>query len=386
MVRTLSRPRLRVRPPRSLPLFALLVATVFGLIHAVIAWRFVGAGQLHGGAATLVLTLLAALYASVPLAMASRYLGWVPKWVRGLGFSWIGVMFYWFALSLLAEPVYRFGLALRPEVAWGPMLAGGVAIVGSLFSLAAVNGAGRPALVRVDVPVPGLDHRLDGLRVAQLSDVHIGPTVDRGFVQDCVERVNAEGVDLVAITGDLVAGSVEQLRDAVAPLARLRSRHGTFFVTGNHEYYSGAPEWCAYLPELGVRVLRNERVAIEHDGALFDVAGVDDPFASAPGHGPDLDRALNGRDAARTMVLLAHQPTIGVEAARRGASLVLSGHTHGGQLWPFVHLVKLVQPLVAGLARMGDGWIYVSRGTAWWGPKMRLGAPNEITVLTLRRQ
>ncbi|MBM4390639.1 MAG: metallophosphoesterase [Deltaproteobacteria bacterium] len=238
--------------------------------------------------------------------------------------------------------------------------------------------------MRVDVPVAGLDPRLEGIKIVQVSDLHVGPTVDRAFLEGVVDKVNAEGADIVALTGDIVDGTVEQLASAVEPLGTMRSRHGTYFVTGNHEYYAGAPQWCAHLAGMGIHVLRNERVAVEHGGATLDVAGIDDPFAMAPGHGPDLARALAGRDRSRPVVLLAHQPVAAEDAARQGVTLQLSGHTHGGQLWPFVHLVKLVQPFVAGLHRLGDTWVYVSRGTAWWGPPMRLGAPNEITVLTLR--
>ena len=381
-----SRLQRRVRPPRSIGLFAAVVATVFGLVHAVIWWRLVGGAGLEGWSAGAITTALVGLYVAVPLAMASRYLrGRVPDWLGRLGFTWIGLMFYWFALSLLAEPAVQAANLLVPGGPWGAAAAALVATVGGGFSLAALRGAGKPAIVRVDVPVAGLDPRLEGFRVAQLSDVHVGPTVSRAFVQGVVDQVNAEQPDLVAITGDLVDGGVEQLAGAVAPLGELHARHGTFFVTGNHEYYAGAPEWCAHLGTLGMRVLRNERVALDHGGAPLDVAGIDDPFAMAPGHGPDMQRALFGRHTSTPVILLAHQPVAAEEAARRGVTLQLSGHTHGGQLWPFVHLVKLVQPIVAGLHRLGDTWVYVSRGTAWWGPPMRLGAPNEITLLTLRR-
>jgi predicted MPP superfamily phosphohydrolase len=376
----------RVRPPRSLGLFATVVASVFALVHLAIWWRLVGGAGVEGLARPLVSGMLASLYLAVPLAFASRYLGGrVPEWVGRLGFTWIGLVFYWFALSVLAEPVVQAANFLVPGVPWGAAAAGLVTAVGGAFSLAALRGAGLPGVVRVEVPVVGLDPRLDGMKLALLSDVHVGPTVDRAFVQGVVDRVNAEEADLVAITGDLVDGGVSQLASAVAPLGTLRSRHGTFFVTGNHEYYAGAEAWCAHLEGLGIRVLRNERERLDHDGAPIDVAGIDDPFASAPGHGPDLPRALAGRDPSHPVVLLAHQPVAAEEAARHGVTLQLSGHTHGGQLWPFVHLVKLVQPFVAGLHRVHDTWVYVSRGTAWWGPPMRLGAPNEISVLTLRR-
>ena len=238
------------------------------------------------------------------------------------------------------------------------------------------------------VPLRRLPAGLDGTTVVQLTDLHIGPTIGRTWLEGIVARVNALEPHIVAITGDLVDGTVDDLRHAVAPLGELRARHGVFFVTGNHEYYAGAPAWMAELKRLGVRVLRNERVSIGEGADSFDLAGVDDlsSYGQAPGHGPDLPRALDGRDPTRELVLLAHQPKAVKEAARFGVGLQLSGHTHGGQIWPWGHLVKLQQPFVAGLAREKDTILYVSKGTGYWGPPMRLGAPAEITRLVLVRE
>jgi predicted MPP superfamily phosphohydrolase len=200
-----------------------------------------------------------------------------------------------------------------------------------------------------------------------------------------VDSVNALQPDVVAITGDLVDGSVSRLAPHVAPLARLRARHGVFFVTGNHEYYAGVEEWCTHLGELGVRVLRNERVRIGDGEHSFDLAGVDDYAGRhfGHGHGADIERALSGRDETRELVLLAHQPRAVVEAERAGVGLQISGHTHGGQIWPFNYLVRLQQPVTSGLVRFGRSLIYVSNGTGYWGPPMRLGSPAEITQLVL---
>jgi predicted MPP superfamily phosphohydrolase len=187
---------------------------------------------------------------------------------------------------------------------------------------------------------------------------------------------------MVCITGDLVDGSVGELGHLVAPLADLRAKDGVFFVTGNHEYYSGADAWIAHVRKLGVRVLRNERVPIRGEQG-FDLAGIDDATAHHFGHGADLRGALRGRDPSRAVVLLAHQPKAIAEAADLGVDLQLSGHTHGGQLFPFNYLVKLQQPYVDGLHARAKTQIYVSRGTGWWGPPMRVMAPAEITRLTL---
>jgi predicted MPP superfamily phosphohydrolase len=227
---------------------------------------------------------------------------------------------------------------------------------------------------------------MDGFKIVQLTDIHVGPTIGRGFVEELVSKVAALAPDVIAITGDLVDGSVEALREHVAPLADLRAKQGVFFVTGNHEYYSGVDAWIAELRRIGVRVLRNERVELRgKDGAdAIDLAGIDDASAHGNGHGPDLEKAVRGRDPNRPLVLLAHQPKQIADAERHGVALQLSGHTHGGQIWPFSLAVLLQQPFVQGLHRRGDVQIYVSPGTGYWGPPMRVGTQCEITEITLR--
>jgi predicted MPP superfamily phosphohydrolase len=260
------------------------------------------------------------------------------------------------------------------------------------LGLAAAGASLRSALARVrvktvEIPLRRLPAALDGSTIAFISDVHIGQAaLGRAWLEQVVADINALRPDVIAIGGDLVDGSVEDLRDAVAPLAELRARHGVYFVTGNHEYYSGAVDWCAHLETLGVRVLRNQRVRVGEGEASYDLAGVDDFNARgmAPGHGADLARALDGQDPARELVLLAHQPRAVYEAADRGVGLQLSGHTHGGQLWPWRYLVYLQQPFVAGFGKLGETQIYVSNGTGFWGPPMRFLAPPEITRVVLR--
>jgi predicted MPP superfamily phosphohydrolase len=245
----------------------------------------------------------------------------------------------------------------------------------------------RPLAVKtVEVTLSKLPRSLGGLVIAQLTDLHIGPTLRGTFVEEVVSRTNAMKPDIIAITGDLVDGTVAQLRDIVAPIAQLRAKYGVYFVTGNHEYYSGAGDWIVELERLGIRVLRNERVTIGEGEDCFTLVGIDDEHAHQvdPDAGPDLDRALHGCDPTREIVLLAHQPKAVHRAQKHDVGLQLSGHTHGGQLWPFNWLVLLQQPVIAGLAQFGRTLVYVSCGTGYWGPPMRLGAPAEITRVVLR--
>lgn len=244
-----------------------------------------------------------------------------------------------------------------------------------------------PVVRRVPVTLRGLDPALDGLRIVTFSDAHLSSTFRGRRFERVVEAVNAQRPDVVAIVGDLVDGDVGHLREEVAPLADLVSEQGVFFVTGNHEYFVDTRAWLRHLPTLGVEVLRNERVAIGRGGAAFDLAGIDDRVAAAsgvPGHGADLDAALDGRDDATPVVLLAHQPVMVEQARAAGVDLQLSGHTHGGQLWPFDHAVRLDQPAVQGWSRHGDTQLYVTPGVGYWGPPMRVGARPEVTVVELR--
>lgn len=250
---------------------------------------------------------------------------------------------------------------------------------------AALEGR-RVRIKRIEVPLKKLPKALEGLSIVQVSDLHIGPVIGREFVERVVAMVNDLAPDIVAITGDLVDATVEELSAEVAPLARLTARLGTFFVTGNHEYFADAPGWCKHLGQLGVRVLRNEHVAIERGGQVLHLAGIDDYESERieVGHGPDLAKAVAGRDVTRPLVLLAHQPKAIYEAVRHGVDLQLSGHTHGGQLWPLGWLHRISQPVVAGLKKFNDTFLYVSCGTGSSGPPMRLAAPAEITHITLR--
>ena len=387
-----------------MPLATVLLIS-FGL-HSLIGWSL--AADLSRFAPGAPGALWAALVLSSLLLPAGFVLRRQARasWVRALnmlGFTCMGLFSSLFVLTLLRELVL-LPLWLVHQVwpqaldiaAWRSHSAlAALAMALAVTAWGYLNARRTATVVRVDIPVPGLPDALHGFSMAQISDIHVGPTIRTAYLQRIVSRVNQLEADLVAITGDLVDGSVHELARHVEPLRHLSSTHGTFFVTGNHEYYSGADAWVAVLRGLGVQVLMNEHVVIHHHHdaqdparAMLVVAGVTDFGAHHfdESHRSDPHRAL--ADAPLQAVfrlLLAHQPRSAPMAAAAGFDLQLSGHTHGGQFWPWNHFVRLQQPFTAGLHRLQSLWVYTSRGTGYWGPPKRFGAPSEITHLRLVR-
>jgi len=253
-----------------------------------------------------------------------------------------------------------------------------------LMSVVGLAQARCPRVRRVDVPIDDLPSELDGYRIVQWSDVHVGPTIRESFLRSLVERTNALEADAVAITGDFVDGPYEELQHEIAPLRDLRTRDGAFYVTGNHEYYWQADRWIAALQAHGLEFLKNDHRVITRSGAPIVFAGVTDPVGRGT-HQQDPKRAVAGAPADAIKVLLSHRPQTAEAASRLGVDLQLSGHTHGGQFFPFNLVIKKFQPIVAGLHRVGRTWLYVNRGTGYWGPPSRLAVGGEITVLELRR-
>ena len=385
--------------------FLTVIVALAGGLHYYLWVRLVRDPGWPAPLPTIGMWTLIVLGAAVPLAMGlHRFL---PRWastpLAGLAYVWMGACFFLLVLTFTADIVrWMFNGAQsiydaiasskaivdeerRQVVARGAATAIGLAAVGATGA-SLREGLAEVHVKEIEVPMKRLPKALEGFTIVQLTDIHIGPTIGRKFMDALVEKTNALKPDVVAITGDLVDGQVSVLSPHTDPLAQLKARYGRYFVTGNHEYYSGVTEWTEYLNRIGIRVLRNERVSIGDASASIDLAGVDDWTAQrfGHGHGADIERALKGRDIERELVLLAHQPKQIDDAARLGVGLQISGHTHGGQIWPFNNIVHLVQPYVAGLFDHNDlTKIYVSRGAGYWGPPMRLFAPAEITKLVL---
>jgi len=371
-------------------LYALLL-----FFHTLIGWRLLP-DLPSGWEMAALIVWLAASTLLIPFSLTARRIKRQPL---SDGLAWAGLIALGSFSSLLVLTVIR-DVVLLAGAALGSLLhlgnslqpletytAVAVPILAALLTLVGFVNARRRARVRlVDIPIADLPAALHGFTIAQISDVHIGPTIKRDYVEAIVDAVNDLNADMIAVTGDLVDGSVRQLADHTQPMSRLSARHGTYFVTGNHEYYSGVEAWVRELRRLGLHVLMNEHVVLEHEGAEVVVAGVTDYSA----HHFDLKQrsdpaaALAGAPAAAGVrLLLAHQPRSAAAAETAGYDLQLSGHTHGGQFFPWNFFVRFQQPFTAGLHRLGALWVYTSRGTGYWGPPKRLGAPSEITHLRL---
>ncbi|TDB78560.1 metallophosphoesterase [Micromonospora sp. KC723] len=407
--------------------FVATLTLITGLIHFYLWKRLVkdttrpGRWRRAGSLVALVLALL------VPITMiTTRLLG--TSWLAWPGYLWLAVMFYLLVVLLVLEvPMAAAKLVLRrrtavdapPAAAPTPVLVGaagsadppatvtvdqpdhdkarrlllarGAAIFVGLTATGITGygvrtAMGPPQLDRVQIPLGKLPRSMDGLRIATVADIHLGPLRGREHTERIVAMINRLDADLVAVVGDLVDGSVAELGEAAAPLRDLRSRYGSFFVTGNHEYYSGVEEWVREVDRLGLRVLQNERQEIRARGGVLDLAGVNDVTAAGTGLAAPADyaAALADRDTSRPVVLLAHQPVAAREAAKFGVDLQLSGHTHGGQMAPFNLAVRLQQPVVSGLGEVDGTKVYVTNGAGFWGPPVRVGAPPQVTLVELR--
>ncbi|HZA94775.1 MAG TPA: metallophosphoesterase [Burkholderiaceae bacterium] len=367
------------------------------LVHAYIAWRLLP-DLVDFAWAQIGIALLVALSA---VSMQAGFSHWRSRRLQQsrhhdivmvTAFIAMGFLSSLFVLTLLRDVALaiiwigsQLGLSLPVSTfaVWSALVVPAAATLMTLWGL--VNARRTARVVKVDVPIVNLPASLDGFTIAQISDIHVGQTIKGDYLQSIVGAVNSLQPDMVAVTGDLVDGSVAQLRSHVEPLRDLTSRHGTYFVTGNHEYYSGVTAWVSELRRLGINVLLNEHVVLQHNDHSLVIAGVTDYSGHHfdESHRSDAAAAIASAPDDVVRILLAHQPRSAAGALQAGFDLQLSGHTHGGQFWPWNFFVRLQQPFTAGLHRLQSLWVYTSRGTGYWGPPKRFGAPSEITHLRL---
>lgn len=383
-------------------MFIVVLGTVLGLMHLYV-WKRLIKDTTRGRTRWVLSVLLTALLVwLLATLLLPRLLGWrEPAWLVWPGYVWFGLIAYLFLTLLVTEPVRLIlrGWVKRKQatatvsedstmnrrvfLARASAVAAGSASVG-LVGFGMSRALGPPKLLAVPVRLRRLDPAFNGFRVAVVSDIHLGPLAGRAHTERIVAMINQTEPDLVAIVGDLVDGTVEELGSAAEPLRDLVSKEGTFFVTGNHEYFvDDTGSWLRELERLGVQPLRNENTPIRRGAATFDLVGVNDIAGEQDSSPPDFDRALSGVDGSRPTILLAHQPVQVTQAVERGMDLQLSGHTHGGQMWPFHYIVSAAQPSLAGLSTVEGTQLYVTRGAGFWGPPVRIGAPPDISVLSL---
>jgi predicted MPP superfamily phosphohydrolase len=371
--------------------FAATLTLVLGLLFGVPWWTLVVAGARWPGpiVATGTVLFLAALIA-LPVLMVFGHGPRHLDWAAATGDTLLGViwvLFAWAVLGNLLDLALLVGGVADPTRS--RIVAGAVAAVAVvLIPWGAVEAMRVPRVKRVDVVVPRLGPGLDGVRVVLITDTHYGPINRAKWSARVVDAVNRLDPDIVCHTGDIADGTVTQRLAQAAPLGRVRANLAKAYVTGNHEYFGEAEGWLDHMRQLGWEALHNRHLIVERDGARLVVAGVDDRTAESsgrPGHRADHAVALSGADPDLPVLLLAHQPKQVTDAVTHGVDLQISGHTHGGQIWPFHYLVRLDQPVVRGLSRHGSRTqLYTSRGTGFWGPPLRVFAPSEITLLTLR--
>lgn len=385
-------------------MFIVVLGAVLALMHLYVWKRLVKDTTVAGRTRWILSGVVVALAVLLIATLALR--DEVPRGIAWPGYVWFALVAYLFLTVLVLEPV-RWALRRRvrpvpaipsqetetaiPAVTRRLFLARASAVTAGAVSVGLVgvgmeSALGPPNVLNVPVRLRRLDPALSGFRIAVVSDVHLGPLAGRAHAERIVRMINETSPDLVAIVGDLVDGTVEKLGPAAEPLQDLVSREGAFFVTGNHEYFvEDSLSWLLELERLGVQPLRNENTVIRRGTAAFDLAGINDIAGASRSDPPDFVKALDGRDRSRPTVLLAHQPVQVGTAAEYGVDLQLSGHTHGGQMWPFHYAVRAVQPSLAGLSTVGDTQLYVSRGAGFWGPPVRIGAPPDISVLSLEQ-
>lgn len=375
-------------------LFLFIITLLLGSAHFYIWFHLVyqtttpGFFRNLGAISLLLITAILILFFTSTHSISLKLqepLAWVA-------YLWLGLLFYLLITLAASDLLTGIGRLLQIGFFTTPGWQLARATICLLLSLcitafATANAIRAPVITKYEITIPGLPDKFDGMTIAQLSDLHISAILEHKWLQARIRETMALKADLIAITGDLVDGPVNIIKNELEPLRSLTAPMGVYFVTGNHEYISDGPGWAAYLPSLGLRVLRNEHVTLTRDDQQIYLVGVDDLSASkyVKGHGTDLSKATDGIPAQATIIGLAHQPNVALEATGHGIKLLLTGHTHGGQIWPFDWAVKLAQPWTNGLYKVNDMQLVVSQGTGFWGPPMRIGSLGEILFITLKK-
>ncbi len=395
-------------------MFFLVSVSILIMTYSYIGWRLIVPSGFSSSWNAILWAILILFVPMAPISLLLRIYGFSAFWIDIL--SWIAYLSLGFFslificlvikdLAMLLMRGVRKSLALartvirsetnpieltepdRRRFIFRSINLGILGLSGGLTGYGLFEARHRPGVVKVSVPIHDLPNDLEGFRLVQITDIHVSYAIKREYVRTVVDQVNILKPHVIVFTGDLADGSVDNLRNDVAPLMDLSAPYGSYFVTGNHEYYAGAEAWVEEINRLGLTVLLNEHQIIQHGTGRILMAGVPDYNAGQflRNHDSKPDIALAGAPSSHVKILLAHQPRSIFVSAKAGFDFQISGHTHGGQFFPWNYLVGLQQPYVVGLHQYEKTWIYVSRGTGYWGPPLRLGAPSEVTEITLTR-
>ena len=385
-------------------MFFIIAIGMLWIMHGYVAWRFIPALSFSSSQTILAYTAVFILSLLPILPIALRMSGNESKLIDKfsfVGYTSLGFFtlsfFIFVAKDLVLQLIALLGHIINEDNPFDnskrdfikkSINISMITLAGSATVYGFYSARKGPFIIKHDIYIKNLPEAYENFSIAQISDLHVGPTIKRPYVEDVLEKISHLNPDLIAVTGDLVDGSVKYLKSELQPLKDMIASNGTFFVTGNHEYYSGVDQWLDETDRLGMKNLINSNEIISRSGDQIAIAGITDLRAHQikPAHRSDPELALRSVPEDITKIVLAHQPNSIHSVHETGADLQLSGHTHGGQFWPFTYQVKMTHPYIAGLHDHQGTQIYVNRGTGYWGPPLRIGVPAEITLIRLKKK
>ena len=378
-------------------IFLMIFSTVLLILYSYVGWKILWPIEIPYHYKILLIVLLAIFYC-LPIITFAFYFNKIEnnftRIIAWLGYTGLGTVSLLFFIQICVDIVLAMksiftrgnhfnphrraflGLSLKGIV-------GGMGAIGTVWGL--YNAVKTPVIKKVKISITDLPKSLQGLRMAQISDLHVGSMIGKNFISKVVKKIDKINPDILFFTGDAADGSVESYGSHLEALGKIQPRYGKFFVTGNHEYYSDMNGWLHLIENLGFKILINESQNIIINGSIVMVTGIPDRGGKyfSDFHKTDMEKAVGGMPKPDFKILLAHQPKDVEHAVKYNFHLQLSGHTHGGQYFPFSLLVQMAHPFLKGLHKRNNTWVYINQGTGYWGPPLRIGTEPEITELTL---
>jgi len=388
-------------------MFFIVFIALLGIMHGYVGWKIFSGLNLNSSFAIIGIILLAILTLLPVLPILFRYNGYESSFLDKLsliGYTSLGFFTLSFVAFLSKDLLFKvwgfissfFSADVKQQITLDvdkreflekSLSIGILSLIGPATAYGFYSARKGPTIINQDIYLKNLPDSFENFTIAQISDLHVGPTIKKPYVEKVVNQISTINPDLIAITGDMVDGSIDYLRRDLEPLSQVIAKYGTYFVTGNHEYYSGAERWLDETDRMGFTNLVNDNKLITIKDQNIALAGVNDYRAHQiiPSHRSNPERAIKGINKDKVKILLAHQPASIFKANEAGYDLQISGHTHGGQFWPFTYPTKQANPYLSGLHDHNGTQIYVNSGTGYWGPPLRLGVTAEITLFRLKK-